>query len=249
MHFVVLPEVFAFLYFSLFLLSFCNYKTCFFFLVLIINKFLLSFSPSRRISFLSSSSTCGYNNPRLLTSAYSRLLLSLVSVSCDFLSVSVSLPSSLAPSSAILPRAFLFSLSAARYMHSHSFSPRTHRPSFLLFLLRSFPSSLSRDSSSSSSLFFLRRFFSLASSLRPPTSFSLSLFSISRISLIFRFAFRPPSRSCFRSRRLRALFLSPAVVPPSLHVSSSASLATRSPSALSSLLAPLNYDRLAPFIS
>lgn len=140
---MVLPEVFAFLYFSLFLLSFCNYKTCFFFLVLIINKFLLSFSPSRRISFLSSSSTCGYNNPRLLTSAYSRLLLSLVSVSCDFLSVSVSLPSSLARSFFCYSSSRIPILSFRRALYALPFFLSTHTSSLFLTLSPSFLSLLS----------------------------------------------------------------------------------------------------------
>lgn len=147
-----------------------------FFLVLIINKFLLSCSPSRRISSLSSSSTCGYNNPRLLTSAYSRLLLSLVSV----LRLSLCLCLSSLLSRSLLPLLFFlahsYSLFPPHVICTPILSLRAHIVlSFLLFLLRSFPSSLSRDSSSSSSLFFLRHFFSLASSLRPPTSFSLFL--------------------------------------------------------------------------
>lgn len=147
-----------------------------FFLVLIINKFLLSCSPSRRISSLSSSSTCGYNNPRLLTSAYSRLLLSLVSV----LRLSLCLCLSSLLSRSLLPLLFFlahsYSLFPPHVICTPILSLRSHIVlSFLLFLLRSFPSSLSRDSSSSSSLFFLRHFFSLASSLRPPTSFSLFL--------------------------------------------------------------------------
>lgn len=118
-------------------------KRAFFFLVLIINKFLLSFSPSRRISFLSSSSTCGYNNPRLLTSAYSRLLLSLVSVSCDFLSVSVSLPSSLARSFFCYSSSRIPILSFRRALYALPFFLSTHTSSLFLTLSPSFLSLLS----------------------------------------------------------------------------------------------------------
>lgn len=190
-----------------------------FFLVLIINKFLLSFSPSRRISLF-------FLRPPLAATIILDFSLRLThafcypsSLSCETFSPSPSLflPLSLAPSSAILPRAFLFSLSAARYMHSHSFSPRTRRPSFSLFLLRSFTLlSIARLLFVLFSLLLTPLFLACLFSSPSYLSLSLSLFSISRISLIFRFAFHPPSRSCFRSRRLRALFLSPAVVPPPL---------------------------------
>lgn len=74
---------------------------------------------------------------------------------------------------------------------------------------------------------------------------SLSLCSISRIPLIFRVVPHLCSHSCFRSRR------SP-FIPRGLRVrvfQLSSSLQLFSACSLFSLLAPLNYDRLAPFIS
>lgn len=196
-------------------------KRASFFLVLIINKFLLSLFLRLGVSPL-------FLRPPLAATIILDFSLRLThafcypsSPSCDFLSVSVSLPSSLARSflrysSSRIPilsfRPTLYALPFFLSAHtssslSYSFSfvplPPLYRETPLRPLLSSSYATFSR----------LPLLFAL---LPLSLSLSLSLFSISRISLIFRLAFHPPSRSCFRSRRLRALFLSPAVVPPLL---------------------------------
>lgn len=83
-----------------------------------------------------------------------------------------------------------------------------------------------------------------------PLYIPLSLFR-SRIPLIFRLTSHASSRSCFRSRRFRALLSSPTVIflYPCLYLSLSILYTTHFGGALPSPLAPLNYDHLTPFIS
>lgn len=184
----------------------------------------------------SPSSTRGYNNPRLLTSAYSRLLLSLASVlrlSPLSLSLYVSFSLTRFFSSYSSSRAFLFSLSVARYALPFFLSTHTRRPSFSLFLLRvPFPR-LYREAPlhpllSSSHVAFSRslvpfplfiQLFYLSLSLSLSSHAYLSFFAsrfilpLARVSDLADFAlsFYPPRSSSL-----------------SLRVSSSASRATRS---------------------
>lgn len=177
----------------------------------------------------------GNNNSRFLTPAYLHLLLS--SVSAHRFSLLLSVYLLFFPFISILSRTFLFPLSVARYTLPFFHFPRTlyHLSPSLLFA--DVPSLNFYFDFSSSSLFFSRHLFSLTC---PPFIFvhlspfcaPLSPFCF-RILLILRLY--APSHSCCWSCRFRALLSSPH--------------SSFYPLWLPSPLAPLNYDRLAPFIS
>lgn len=140
-----------------------------------INKFLL-------FSFLSFflSSTCGYNNPRFFTPAYSHLLLFLASAHrlslllfTSFVLFSLSLPSSL------FFLAHSCSLFPSRDTYSHSSSPRTCRPSSSLHFVDVPPLHFYSDFASSSSLFFSRHLVS------PKCHPSSSFIFLSHFMLLF----------------------------------------------------------------
>lgn len=192
------------------------------------------------------------------------------------LSFSLSFPFSfsfalLPPFTFILSCAFLFPLSVAHSLYTPILPLDTHISSLLLLLFLSIvpsPSPLSRllfvlssshavfscmPSSVSRKTSFLFVHLSLLFPLF--TSFSLSLCFVSHIPLILRFAFHLRSRSCFRFRRFRALLSSslspssPPLSPLPVHFPLYLVSLAFCLSVLFPLLAPLNYDRLARFIS
>lgn len=184
-----------------------------------INKFLFFFSLSLLLS-----STCGYNNPRFLTPAYSHLLLFLASTHRLSLLLSTSL-TLLSRFISILSRTFLFPLAVARY--TRPFFLSTHIPglSFSPFLLFTFiPTSLRPLLSfSHATLFRSRAFFFVHLSLLlhapPPSSLSFSVpfshtsHSLLRVSCSLTLVFPIPSlsRSLFIPRGRILLSASPAL--------------------------------------
>lgn len=220
----------------------------------------------------------GYNNPRFLTPAYSCLLLFLASALQLFLSLPLSLFFSVLFLFCSSPSLHFYSFlripvpsfRRALLIHSYSSSLYTYRLlcslSLSLFFLSFYLLYLYRESSSLSPLLTpsfhacLRlshvKLPSLLRSSFSPFPSSLSSFSlcfVSHIPLILRFAFHLRSRSCFRFRRFRALLsssLSPSSpFPLSVHFPLYPLYRSLSTDVLFPLLAPLNYDRLARFIS
>lgn len=215
----------------------------------------------------------GYNNPRFLTPAYSCLLLFLASALQLFLSLPLFLGLFLFCSSPSLHfysflRIPVPSFRRALLIHSYSSFPHTYRLlcslslfslSFYLLYLYSESSSLSPLLTPSFHACLRLSHVKLPSLLRssfspfPSPLSSFSLCFVSHIPLILRFAFHLRSRSCFRFRRFRALLsssLSPSSPSPlSVHFPLYPLYRSLSTDVLFPLLAPLNYDRLARFIS